>query len=150
MTKSLKGYRRSHKSLRKYHNKYRKRPIQQLKTRIYRHEATRAAKIDIINRYSGGKSVCCQCGHGDLDTLQLDHTNYTSPDRLRKRKTGMRYYTGCFLYAWLKKRGYPSGYQVLCANCNVKKEAIRVREAWEHRLMQQLKTIPDAVSLTIK
>ena len=47
-----------------------------------------------------------------MRALQLDHIEGGgNKDRQAKG-------TGSTFYAWLKRNGYPPGYQVLCANCN--------------------------------
>jgi hypothetical protein len=37
------------------------------------------------------------------------------------------------LYYWLCKHDYPAGFQVLCANCNLKKEMLRRRNILAER-----------------
>jgi hypothetical protein len=44
--------------------------------------------------------------------LSIDHVNGGGTEQ---RRTGMK---GSIFYRWLKKEGYPRGYQVLCHNCN--------------------------------
>ena len=40
---------------------------------------------------------------------------------------GEKRLAGGDFYLWLKKSGYLEGYQTLCANCNLKKEMMRLR-----------------------
>lgn len=73
-------------------------------------ERMRGLREDAIDAY-GGKCACC--GEGWLDYLHIDHIN--SGGREHRRQV----YN---VYRDLQKRGYPDGYQVLCANCNMAKE----------------------------
>lgn len=62
-----------------------------------------------------GGPICVCCGETIQEFLQIDHVNN---DGNVQRKM---YPESRNLCAWLKKRGYPPGYQVLCANCNLAK-----------------------------
>jgi len=59
----------------------------------------------------GGKCACC--GFDQPNALVIDHIN-GGGNKHRKE-------IGPLLYRWLKEQGYPSGFQVLCANCNMSK-----------------------------
>jgi hypothetical protein len=61
----------------------------------------------------GGKCTCC--GETELAFLTLDHINGGGT---KHRNSGFQ---GTKLYWHLKHAKYPSGYQVLCANCNMAK-----------------------------
>jgi len=77
----------------------------------------RKLRIDTILEY-GGK--CLRCGIDDLEVLDLDHI-YN--DGAVDRKKNLFAYN---LYRHLKKQGYPKErHQVLCKNCNWKKEIER-------------------------
>jgi len=79
-----------------------------------------------INVYSNGEQRCASvgCGQCDLDVLNLDHIN--NDGKNHRDKNGRRM-SGHHLYKWLILRDYPEGIQVLCANCNTKKEMERRR-----------------------
>jgi hypothetical protein len=50
-----------------------------------------------------------------MDALTIDHIKGNGAEerrRLAKQARGSRF------YLWLKRHGYPEGYQVLCFNCN--------------------------------
>ena len=71
-------------------------------------------KIEVFKHYSS--DLKCPCGESRIECLQLDHiANNGSEDR---KKFGL----GNSLYRNLKKRNFPPGYQVLCANCNFYKK----------------------------
>lgn len=71
-------------------------------------------KYEVIGYY-GGKCSCCELD--DLDVLSIDHINGGGSEHRRMlRATGKS-----FSYRYLKKEGYPLGYQVLCMNCNLAK-----------------------------
>ena len=64
-----------------------------------------------FNAYGG--FICACCGETIPKFLTIDHINgITSQDRKAPR-------AGWVFYLWLKKQGYPPGYQVLCYNCNL-------------------------------
>lgn len=61
--------------------------------------------------YGGAKCACC--GEDILEFLELDHINGGgNKDRLEHGMIGTRFYRR------LRRQGYPSGFQVLCSNCN--------------------------------
>lgn len=70
------------------------------------------AKIDVLNAYGGPRCVCC--GETEIAFLQLDHIN--NDGAAHRRMVGK-----AKMYQWIKRHGYPPGFQVLCANCNFAK-----------------------------
>lgn len=64
----------------------------------------------------GGKCLCC--GEYDAKFLVVDHMNGGGNQHRREIKS----VGGYNFYRWLKKQGFPSGYQVLCWNCNYAKK----------------------------
>jgi len=66
-------------------------------------------KREVMSAY-GGKCQCCQ--EQELSFLSIDHINN---DGAKHRKT----VPGNQFYKWLKLNGFPSGYRVLCHNCNI-------------------------------
>ncbi len=63
--------------------------------------------------------VCARCPEKHLECLTLDHINDDGAEHRRFEKQAKN------LYVWLRQRGYPSGYQVLCFNCNYLKHLER-------------------------
>ena len=78
-------------------------------------------RIDMIKAYG---EKCSHCGITDSEVLDIDHINN---DGGKDRKKGV---FGYKLYKLLKDNGYPTGnYQLLCKNCNWKKELQRRRKS---------------------
>jgi len=74
--------------------------------------ASRQQFINALNQY-GGQSCKC-CNESNIFFLTIDHINNNGAQH-RKETGGV---SGKNLAWWLKKNGYPSGFQVLCFNCN--------------------------------
>lgn len=77
-------------------------------------------KTAVVNVLTNGEGTCRHCGQGDIDMLCVDHVE---DDGKQHRQVIGR--TG--LYRWLMRNDYPAGFQVLCYNCNMKKEVMRRR-----------------------
>jgi len=81
-------------------------------------EKTQALKREVFSVYSKKLSKsnepCCHCcgENTSLDFLCIDHID----GRKNRKKVDKR--RGSALYSFLKRNSYPSGYQVLCWNCN--------------------------------
>lgn len=112
----MRAYRKEHReeyrqNSRQYYAKHRKDFAQRSR------EVRGKLKLETMTYYSlGDTPYCASCGITDIDVLCLDHINN---DGAEHRKLAGR--AGTVTYGWLKKRGYPDGFQVLCANCNLKK-----------------------------
>jgi hypothetical protein len=78
-------------------------------------------KYDVFAHYSGGTVKCAECDISDIDMLTLDHVDGGGCKHRKQVGAGTR------MYMWLKNLGYPVGFQVLCWNHNMKKEAVRRR-----------------------
>lgn len=93
------------------------------KYREHMRKANARIKLDVLSYYSLSTSPqCTSCGVADIDILCLDHINDDGADQRRQLKL-----VGAQFFWWLKRNNYPAGYQVLCANCNLKKEILRRR-----------------------
>lgn len=68
--------------------------------------------IEALNHYGG--QICNCCGEKNTYFLSIDHINNNGADH--RREIGC--VTGKNLARWLKKIGWPSGYQIMCFNCN--------------------------------
>lgn len=72
----------------------------------------------------GGK--CAICGIDDIDVLTIDHVNDNGAQQRKER--GRSREMGHGLLTRLRNECFPSEYQVLCANCNMRKENMRRRK----------------------
>ncbi len=70
-------------------------------------------KMLIIQHYSSGSMSCACCGEKLIEFLSLDHINGGGNQHRKKVKK-----SGVTFYMWLFKNNYPSGYRILCFNCN--------------------------------
>lgn len=77
-------------------------------------------KLAVVNVLTDGEGTCRWCGQGDIDVLCVDHIDNSGAEHRRRTKWA----TGAGMYLWLIRNGYPEGYQILCFNCNTKKELI--------------------------
>jgi hypothetical protein len=68
----------------------------------------RRLRSEAIDAY-GGQCACC--GEAQIEFLQVDHIH--DDGALHRRELGYSE-----IYAWLRARSWPEGFQVLCANCN--------------------------------
>jgi hypothetical protein len=117
----------------KYHAKYYQDNKERIKKKIKqycndnkekvsgrRQDYLHRVKLDVLFYYSDGTMACLNCGISDVDVLCLDHINNDGKhDRVRWRN----------MHVYAKKRNYPNGLQVLCYNCNMKKEIERKRQS---------------------
>jgi hypothetical protein len=76
-------------------------------------------KLLVMSHYSGGKCACC--GEDKLEFLAIDHIDNNGNEE--RNKLGI---SGNMFYRWLIKNDFPSGYQVLCHNCNQAKGSFGV------------------------
>jgi len=73
-------------------------------------------KQQVISHYGGH---CACCGESEIAFLTIDHINNDGRDD-RMQLTGFNK-GGSGFYRSVRQRGYPTGYQVLCWNCNLAK-----------------------------
>lgn len=70
-------------------------------------------KNECLEAY-GKKCICC--GEAIKAFLTLDHEGGNGNDH--RRKLFGYNVGGVHMYRWLKKNNFPSGYRILCMNCN--------------------------------
>jgi len=80
----------------------------------YRQDYNHRLKQSVIQAY-GGQCACC--GETELCFLCIDHIGGGGTKHRESTGKGHRF------YEWLRRQGYPPGYQVLCYNCNAAKES---------------------------
>jgi hypothetical protein len=67
---------------------------------------------DEVYRAYGGYCCAC-CGETEPTFLSIDHVNNDGAEHKRRENL----VTGEQLYRWLRRNGFPNGFQVLCMNC---------------------------------
>lgn len=76
-------------------------------------------RLEMVAAYGG---QCCKCGESDFVVLVLDHIE----DDARTDRKENNHNGGWRMYSRLRKLGWPQGrYQLLCHNCNFRKEYYR-------------------------
>ena len=99
-----------------YHKEYVKKNRLELNKKTK--ERNLKVKEEVLSHYSKKLSnsdvPCCNCcgEHEFLIFLSIDHITD------RKNVTHGKGYWGSQMYRYLRRNGYPPGYQVLCINCN--------------------------------
>ena len=95
----------------------------------YRKHHTRLRKIEnakgVVSRKrikdavfaAYGGYICACCGETEKEFLSLDHIA-NDGSNFRRNVVGKRFGAGAQTYGYLLKNKFPSGYQVLCMNCN--------------------------------
>ena len=84
----------------------------------YKKKSRQKEKLQVLTHYSTGDvPQCAKCGIKDIDVLCIDHIQGFAKRHRKEILLEERMH----LYRWLVKHHYPKGFQVLCANCNMKK-----------------------------
>jgi hypothetical protein len=81
--------------------------------REYQRTAETNIKFAVLIHYGGNPPKCACCGESHIKFLTIDHIN--SGGKQHRKKLGLQ---GSGFYRWLKRNGFPKGYQILCYNCN--------------------------------
>lgn len=68
--------------------------------------------------YSGGNPKCACCGELNYKFLSIDHVNQDGRES-RMAIGGRNDFGGHLLARALRLAGWPSGFQILCMNCNM-------------------------------
>lgn len=82
-------------------------------------------KRQVINHYSNGSISCKHCHETDINILTIDHINDNGAEERRSWSSDYEKRGGVSQYRKIIKEGFKDGYQVLCFNCNWKKEMER-------------------------
>lgn len=69
-------------------------------------------RLEILTHYGNGQVACVRCGFNDARALSIDHIKGGGNQH---RNSVQRH--GTAFYNWLRKLGFPEGYQTLCMNC---------------------------------
>lgn len=70
-------------------------------------------RLEALTHYSDGTLSCACCGEDNIEFLGFDHIDGGGRQHRLEIKANIQY--------WLKKNGWPDGFQVLCHNCNMAK-----------------------------
>jgi hypothetical protein len=73
-------------------------------------------KKTVLTYYSNNDLKCNYCGIANYMVLTIDHINGGGRKHVKELQKN-----GTYLYKWLIDNHFPSGYQVLCYNCNCSK-----------------------------
>lgn len=84
-----------------------------------RRNLDRERRLIVIAHYSDNKNVCACCGENHIEFLAIDHVDGGGTQHI-KTLPSMR------IERFLIKNNFPSGYQVLCHNCNFAKHVYKV------------------------
>ena len=92
---------------------------------------------EVLTHYSNGTLECALCDEKHFEFLALDHVN--GDGAKHRREMGQ----GSYQLRMLQKAGYPTGFRVLCHNCNhlarlVKGYKLAFQEAWFRRLREDI------------
>lgn len=90
-----------------------------LRSRAYQHIAKQRddmIRLEVFEHYGGARCACC--GEHLIMFLSLDHIENDGAAQRRMLREQKVSQTGTNFYTWLRKRGFPPGFQVLCMNCN--------------------------------
>lgn len=90
--------------------------------RRHEREYRQRQRLAVLSHYSNGLLACAHCPFNIVDALELDHI--ANDGAAHRREVSTRK-----LYGGLIATGFPSGYQVLCRNCNWLKERIACRKS---------------------
>lgn len=71
-------------------------------------------RSDVLGAYGG---MCACCGETQREFLAIDHINNDGAEHRRQENIK----SAQAMYTWLRRNNYPSGFQVLCHNCNCAK-----------------------------
>ena len=102
------------------------------KGRAANHRLNLKTKQAVLTHYGPNGVLRCSwdgCDITDLDMLTLDHIN--NDGHVERKGQTTRRGGGVALYGSLRKEGYPSGYQTLCCNHQMKKELLHRRAQME-------------------
>lgn len=77
-------------------------------------------KLEALTHYSAPIPICACCGEPVIAFLTIDHKDGDGAAHRRSLRASSKI-GGTGFYFWLKKNGWPPGFQALCYNCNIGK-----------------------------
>lgn len=82
---------------------------------IWTRRRSQQLRIKALEVYGG--STCACCLETGVDFLVIDHIE--GGGSKHRRSIGIQSGGGASFYRWLERNNYPSGFRVLCHNCNM-------------------------------
>ena len=76
----------------------------------YSQRTRQRLRLEILIHYGGSIPQCACCGESHIEFLSIDHINGGGKKH--------RNLLGGGFYNWIKKNNFPTGFRVLCHNCN--------------------------------
>jgi len=119
----VRKWRKEHKEqIRKSRRKWRRENKEKCRKGLRKYREV--LKKEVFTYYSNGIPKCAVCNFCDIRALTIDHINDDGAKHRRalSKKSRGNQAGGSKTYQYLRSKKYPSGYQVLCANCNLIKE----------------------------
>lgn len=104
--------------IKEYQKKYRETHKEELK------EKQKIFRYEVLKLYSTNSNVpvCACCGEKEIKFLALDHKEGGGTAQRKALNTR----GGNSFFFYLKKLGFPKGFQVLCHNCNMAKGIYKI------------------------
>lgn len=78
--------------------------------RVYKRKWNASHKEKVFLHYGKGEIECAMCGFSDARALTIDHVE--GGGNKHRKEVGSNY-----VYRWIVKNNFPSGFQILCMNC---------------------------------
>lgn len=92
-------------------NEIRRTPDNLERNRIQAQNYRKKNRLEMLNRYSNNDPKCACCGEAHYEFLAIDHINGGGNQHRKDVQPAL-------MYSHLKALNWPTGYQVLCHNCN--------------------------------
>lgn len=108
VTEHARAFRKTHKSYRTANARWAASHKDQ--RAAYKKRERDKVRLEVLLHYSEGTLTCQCCREGNVEFLTIDHIDGGGREHRRE--------IYCATYRWLRTNGYPSGYRVLCMNCN--------------------------------
>ena len=92
------------------------------RTRANRKTKSLTDRLAALAHYGPGCQCCGEIREPFLVIGHIDGGGNAHRAMVVKARQGARGGGGPYFYRWLRLNGYPTGFQVLCANCNMAKD----------------------------
>lgn len=70
-------------------------------------------RLEVLSYYSNRTLSCACCGENHVEFLHIDHINNDGSEHRKVLTTNIS--------SWIIRNGFPEGFRILCANCNLAK-----------------------------